>query len=127
MAISFNKESVWNLKTIDIENVRNDVVDMLVTDEKLIMAFQTIRDQLIFTDKRIIAVDVQGLTGKRKSFTTMPYSKIQFFSVQTPGFTELIPDSELFVMFSNSYTATFKFKGNVDIGMISRTISEYVL
>jgi hypothetical protein len=47
--------------------------------------------------------------------------------MQTPGFGELIPDSELFVMFSNTFTAKFEFKGNVDIGKIGRMISEYVL
>ncbi|MBO7393466.1 MAG: PH domain-containing protein, partial [Abditibacteriota bacterium] len=66
-------------------------------------------------------------TGTRKSYTTMPYSKIQYFSIQTPGFLELIPDSELFIMFSNTFTAKFDFKGNVDIGKIGRMISKYVL
>ena len=82
---------------------------------------------LIGVLKRIIAVDVQGITGKRKSFSTMPNSKIQYFSIQTPGFGELIPDSELFIMFSNTFTAKFEFKGGVDIGKIGRMISEYVL
>ena len=57
----------------------------------------------------------------------MPYSKIQYFSIQTPGFAELIPDSELFVMFANGFTTQFEFKGNVDIGKIGRMLSEYVL
>ena len=100
---------------------------VLIGGEEVVMAFQTVRDQLIFTNKRIIAVDVQGITGKRKSFSTMPYSKIQYFSIQTPGFAELIPDSELFIMFSNTFTAKFEFKGGVDIGKIGRMISEYVL
>lgn len=46
---------------------------------------------------RTIAIDVQGITGKRKSFSTMPYSKIQYFSIQTPGLAELFLDSELFL------------------------------
>lgn len=127
MAVNFNTNSVWNLKPIGVDSVRNDVKGLLLSDEQVEMAFQTIRDQLIFTNKRIIAVDVQGLTGKRKSFSTMPYSKIQYFSIQTPGFVELIPDSELFIMFSNTFTAKFEFKGNVDIGKIGRMISQYVL
>ena len=57
----------------------------------------------------------------------MPYSKIQYFAVQTPGFAELIPDSELFLMFNNGMTATFDFKGDTDIGWISRLIAGYVL
>ena len=107
MAVNFNQDSVWNLKPISVDAVKGE--------------------QLIFTNKRIIAVDVQGITGKRKSFSTMSYSKIQYFSIQTPGFGELIPDSELFIMFSNTFTAKFEFKGGVDIGKIGRMISEYVL
>lgn len=127
MAISFNQNSDFNLKPIDLASVRNEVNGLLISGEEAIMAFKTIRDQLVFTNKRIIAIDVQGITGKRKSFSTLPYSKIQYFSIQTPGFVELIPDSELFIMFSNTFTAKFEFKGNVDIDKIGRMISEYVL
>ena len=127
MAVNFNQDSVWNLKPISVDAVKSEVNGLLIGGEEVVMAFQTVRDQLIFTNKRIIAVDVQGITGKRKSFSTMPYSKIQYFSIQTPGFGELIPDSELFIMFSNTFTAKFEFKGGVDIGKIGRMISEYVL
>lgn len=127
MAVNFNQNSVWNLKPISIEAVRDEVNGLLINGETIEMAFQTVRDQLIFTNKRIISIDIQGITGKRKSYSTMPYSKIQYFSVQTPGFAEIFPDSELFIMFSNTFTAKFEFKGNVDIGKIGRMISEYVL
>ena len=127
MAINFNSNSAWNLKPINVNGVRDDVKGLLFDDEEVEMAFQTVRDQLVFTNKRIIAIDVQGFTGKKKSFSTMPYSKVQFFSIQTPGFMELFPDSELFIMFSNGFTAKFEFKGGVDIGKIGRMISRYVL
>ena len=127
MAVNFNQDSVWNLKPIRVDAVKGEVNGLLIGGEEVVMAFQTVRDQLLFTNKRIIAVDVQGITGKRKSFSTMPYSEIQYFSIQTPGFGELIPDSELFIMFSNTFTAKFEFKGGVDIGKIGRMISEYVL
>lgn len=127
MAVNFNQNSAFNLKPIGIEAVQGEVNGLLLEGEEIVMAFQSVRDQLIFTDKRIISIDVQGITGKRKSFSTMPYSKIQYFSIQTPGFAELFPDCELFIMFSNTFTAKFEFKGNVDIGKIGRMISEYVL
>lgn len=127
MPINFNQNSVFHLKPINVEDVRDEVTGLLVKDESIVMAFKTIRDQLVFTNKRIISIDVQGLTGKRKSFTTMPYSKVQYFSIQTPGFLEIIPDSELSVMFNNGFTATFEFKGGVDIGLIGRIISEFVM
>ena len=122
-----NQDSVFNLKPISNDEVRGEVDGLLIADEKVEFAFKTIRDQLVFTNKRIISIDVQGITGKRKSFATMPYSKIQYFSIQTPGFMELFPDSELFVMFTNGFTAKFEFKGAVDIGKIGRMLSEYVL
>ena len=127
MAVNFNTNSVFNLKPIDVSAVRDEVNGLLIDGEQVEFAFQTVRDQLLFTNKRIISIDVQGITGKRKSFATMPYSKIQYFSIQTLGFMELIPDSELYVMFSNGFTAKFEFKGAVDIGKIGRMLSEYVL
>ena len=127
MAVNFNQDSVFNLKPISNDEVRGEVDGLLIADEKVEFAFKTIRDQLVFTNKRIISIDVQGITGKRKSFATMSYSKIQYFSIQTPGFMELFPDSELFVMFTNGFTAKFEFKGAVDIGKIGRMFSEYVL
>ena len=127
MAVNFNTNSVFNLKPINADAVRSEVDGLLIAGEQIEFAFQTVRDQLVFTNKRIISIDVQGITGKRKSFATMPYSKIQYFSIQTPGFMELFPDSELFVMFTNGFTAKFEFKGEVDIGKIGRMLSEYVL
>lgn len=127
MPINFNEDSVWNLRAIKPESVRADVNGLLIGGEAIVSAFQTVRDQLVFTNKRIIAIDVQGVTGKRKSFTTLPYSKVQFFTIQTPGFMELFSDTELLLMFSNGFTAKFEFRGSVDIGQISRVISQYAL
>ena len=127
MPINFNEYSVWNLRAIKPESVRADVNGLLIGGEVIVSAFQTVRDQLVFTNKRIIAIDVQGVTGKRKSFTTLPYSKVQFFTTQTPGFMELFSDTELLLMFSNGFTAKFEFRGSVDIGQISRVISQYAL
>lgn len=125
--INFNKDSVFNLKQINIADVRNEVSSFLIDGEEIIDAFKTIRDQVVFTNKRIISIDVQGITGKRKSFSTLPYSTIQFFEIQTQGFMEIFPDTELFIQYANGFTAQFEFKGNVDICKIGKLISTYVL
>ena len=118
---------LWNLKPIDVSSVKTQVFGLLIEGEEIVAAFRTIRDQLVFTNKRIISIDVQGLTGLKKSFAIMPYSKVQFFTIQTPCFAELVSDSELYLMFSNGFTAKFEFRGSVDIGALGRTISTYVL
>jgi len=125
--INFNSNSVFNLTPIPANGVVEEVKGLMIDGEVVIAAFKTVRDQLVFTNKRIITIDVQGITGKRKSFSTLPYSKIQFFTVQTPGFMELFSDNELFIHFSNGFTAKFEFRGKVNISEIGKSISRYVL
>ena len=48
---------------------------MLLDGEEIFAAFKTVRDQVIVTDKRVIAVNVQGVTGKKKNFTRSPTAR----------------------------------------------------
>ena len=83
------------------------------------------RDYVVFTSKRIISVNVQGMTGKKKDFTSMPYSKIQVFSVETAGVLDL--DSELEIYFSGLGKVRFEFSGASDIIQIGQIIASYAL
>ena len=125
--INFNNNSVWNLRPINVNEVRNELYGLLLNDEVILSAFKTIRDQLVFTNKRIVAIDVQGITGSKRSFSSLPYSKVQFFAIQTPSVMEMVKDSELYLEFSSGFSATFEFKGDVDIGQIGRMVSKYVI
>ena len=125
--INFSDNTVFNLKPIEEKDVQRDVTNLFVDGERILGAYNTIRDQVIFTNKRIITVDVQGITGKRKDYSTLPYSKLQYFSVQTPGFAELIPDCEMELFFTNGFVAKFEFKGNCNIIELGKTISQYIL
>ena len=128
MAINFNQESVFNLSPISINEVREDVHQLLVDGEEIIYAFKTVRDQLIFTDKRIISIGLHGITGTKISYATMPYAKIQYFTVHTPSVAEILfADSELYIVFNNGFTTKFEFKGDVDIRGIGKLISEFIL
>lgn len=49
--------------------MKSEVNNMLVTGENIIQCFQTVRDQVVFTDKRVIVVNVQGITGNEKRLT----------------------------------------------------------
>ena len=86
---------------------------------------QGIRDFVAFTTHRIISVNVQGITGKKKDFTSMPYSRIQTFSVETSGVLDL--DSELELYFSGLGKLKFEFTGRSDIVEIGRLIGEKIL
>ena len=106
--------------------VHEDVVrPLFISDEEFIGEYQAIRDYVIFTNKRIISVNVQGLTGKKKDFTTLPYSKIQEFSVETSGVLDL--DSELELYFSGLGKVKFEFTSGSDIVTLGKLISEKIL
>ena len=114
-----------NLKEISITEVRSEVNQLLINDETIIAAFKTIRDQVIFTNRRIFVINVQGITGKKRAYFSYPYSKIQYFGVETAGVLDI--DSELVVAFSNGTILQFDFKSRVDICRISALISHYIL
>ena len=114
-----------NLKAINVRDVRPEVFSLLVQGENVVAAFQTVRDQVIFTTKRIFVVNVQGITGKKTSYFSYPYSKIQYFGVETAGVLDI--DSELVLAFSNGAKLSFDFKANVDIRQLSTLIANYVL
>ena len=80
--IDFKNGMLFKLKPIPEEEVHGGVRKLLIDDERIVSAFKTVRDQLVFTNKRIIAVNVQGLTGKKVDFTSIPYSRIQTGSVK---------------------------------------------
>lgn len=125
--LEFNKDCLFNLKQTDLSNCNKNARAIMTPDEQLLGVFRTIRDQIIFTDKRIISVDVEGVTGMRQDIFTLPYSKVQYFSIRTKGFLELFADSELTLFFSNGCKCTFEFSDRCDITAIGRSISSCIL
>lgn len=125
--ISFSENSMVNLQKIENKDINQNANALILEGEEIIGVYKTIRDQIIFTNKRIMTVDVKGITGKRQEIFSLPYSKIQYFGIQTVGFAELIPDSELAIFFNNGLKANFEFKGNNDILEIGKNISKYTL
>ncbi len=114
-----------NLKVITKGEIRKEVPELLIDGEEIISAFKTIRDQVVFTNKRIFVVNVQGITGKKIAYFSYPYSKIQYYGIETAGLLDI--DSELILKFSNGATLQFDFKTNVNIREINSIISKYVL
>lgn len=119
------QSSFVNLKEIELEKVRDDVMNIIAPGEDIIQAFKTVRDQVVFTDKRVITVNVQNLVGKRVSYFSYPYSKIQYYGIETAGVLDI--DSELILAFSDGIKLTFDFRSRVDIKAISANIQKYTM
>lgn len=123
--IDFKNGSFVKLREIALLEGTEMVANLLIEDERPFSAFKGIRDYVIFTNKRIIAINVQGLTGKKKDYSSLPYSKIQAFSLESAGVFDL--DAELELWFSGLGKVRFEFDSKFDINSFSRFIGSYVL
>lgn len=117
--------NLMNLKSVSVSQIRPEVSEILVPGEDIIQCFQTVRDQVLFTSKRVFVVNVQGITGKKVSYYSYPYSKVQYFGIETAGVLDI--DSELVLVFSDGNRLQFDFKAGVNIKGICAGISEYIL
>lgn len=123
--IDFKNAEFLKLKPVDNSTFAATIQPMFINGEEIIASFKTIRDGVVFTTKRIFAINVQGLTGKKVDYTSLPYSKIQSFSVETAGVIDL--DSELELWFSGLGKVKFEFVSQANVSDICRMISERVL
>lgn len=123
--IDFNKSLIFKLQPDTTGNIAALVSDLLIDGESVIVSFVTIRDGIAFTNKRIIAVNVQGLTGQKKDFTSIPYSRVQTFSVETAGKIDL--DGELDIWISSVGKVRFEFGFKFDVMKLGRLLSKAVL
>ncbi len=94
----------------------SELSPVLADGEQIVAEFKGIRDGVVFTNKRIVSINIQGVTGKKKDFTSLPFAKIQVYSVETAGVLDL--DSELEFWFSGLGKVTFEFSGNTNITSI---------
>lgn len=123
--IDFNNASFVKLRPVNDNAFEKMVAPILVNGEEIVRSFQSIRDGVIFTNLRIITINIQGISGKKKDFTSLPYSKIQAFSVETAGTFDL--DSELELWFSGMGRVKLEFIGATDVAHLCKMISERVL
>lgn len=123
--IDFNNAVFSDMKIVDNDTFSDWVESFLIDGECIINTFQGYRDGIIFTNKRIITVNVQQIRGKRKDFTSLPYCKIQAFSIQTRGEMDNITMLDLW--YAGVGKVSLIFRGDVNIEYLCQIVSEGVL
>ena len=123
--IDFKNGTFVKLKQINPSDIEKNVAPLLINGEQILSAYKAMRDFCVFTNKRVISVNVQGLTGTKKDYTSLPYSKVSAYSIDTAGTFDL--DSELEMYFSGLGKVRFEFSGASDIVKIGKIVSEFVL
>jgi hypothetical protein len=83
---------------VDLARVADELKPILADGEEIELGFQIIRDQMVFTDRRIILIDKQGMTGRKREYLSIPYKSITMFSVENNGSFDM--DAEMKVWIS---------------------------
>lgn len=120
--LDFDFKRIKKLK--ENEKYFEKVEDVICSGEELLSAYSSGRDGVVFTSKRIILINVKGATGKKKSFTSIPYNKISVYEIETAGAFDR--DAELAVFLSGIGRVQFEFKGRCNVKEISARIAEYM-
>ncbi|WP_172370426.1 PH domain-containing protein [Sporosarcina jiandibaonis] len=98
--MGFLNALMGNASTANKEEVAKELERLLVDGEEVDVAFKLVRDLIVFTDKRLLLVDKQGLTGKKVEYHSIPYKSISHFSIETAGRFDL--DAELKIWISGA-------------------------
>ena len=111
---------------VSIEKIRSEFEPILIEGEKIEIAFKLIRDLFVFTNKRLILVDKQGLTGSKAEYVTIPYSSIKKFSKESAGMLDM--DAELKIWITGETVPIKKeFKKGQHINEVYRILSHFTL
>ena len=115
-----------NASKIDAAEIQQEFAQILAPGEQVEHAYQLIRDYFVFTDKRLVLVDKQGLTGSKIDYHSIPYRSITHFSIETGGTLDL--DAELKIWISSTAMPVQKrFNKKLSIYEVQSVLASYVL
>lgn len=115
-----------NASKIDPQKIQQEFSALLAPGEKIEHAYQLLRDYFVFTDKRLVLVDKQGLTGSKVEYHSIPYKSVTHFSIETNGTFDL--DAELKIWISSTaMPIQKKFSKKLNIYEVQAVLASYVL
>lgn len=114
-----------NASEVSKDSIIKDFGNLFYDGENIEKAYKLIRDTIIFTDKRLIMIDIQGVTGKKIEYHSIPYRSITHFSIESTGHFDL--DSELKIWISGTAEPIEKqFTEGVDIYEIQTILAKAI-
>lgn len=123
--IDFKNSVFSNLDSVTNNAFLTTLRFYMIDGEDILYSFKGVRDGVVFTNKRIFAINIQGITGKKYDITSLPYKKIQAFSFENAGTLDL--DAELVLWLSGVGSVKFKFEADIELDDIYQLIAREVL
>ena len=125
--MSFLNKMIGNSEQESPEKLREKYGRLLLEDEVVELGFKLIRDVFMFTDKRLVVIDVQGVTGKKSEYKSMPYKSISRFSLETAGTFDLDAELKIWISSENTPSVSKKFNKSIDVYEVQRFLANKVL
>ena len=124
--MGFLNKLMGNAAEVDMEKLEQELKEILSPGEEIQKGYSILRDFFVFTNKRLIMVDKQGVTGKKIAYHSIPYKSIRHFSVETAGTFDADAELKLWVAGSN-VPLEKQFGKDTNIIELQKTLAEYVL
>ena len=115
-----------NATEVNAKELQKDLEATIVEGETVVKAFRILRDLFIFTDKRLLLIDKQGITGKKAEYHSIPYKSISHFSVETAGTFDMDAEMKIYIS-GNSTPIQREFKRGTDIIGVQKILAQFIL
>jgi hypothetical protein len=116
-----------NAGAVNSEELAKHYGRLLTENEEIELGFKLIRDTFIFTNKRLILVDIQGITGSKTEYKSISYKSISRFSVETAGTFDLEAELKIWVSSELQPSITKKFNKSVNVYDVQKVLAYHVL
>ncbi len=115
-----------NASEVNTSSLESEFATLLINGEQIEHAYRLFRDLIVFTNKRLIMMDKQGLTGKKKEFLSIPYSNITKFSKESAGRFDVDAEIKVWVR-GDPGPLQFEFRKDKNVDDVYRVLSAYIL
>ena len=122
----FNK-ILGNASEVSSEKLTEKYQRLLIESEAVELGFKLFRDVFMFTYKRLIIIDVQGVTGSKAEYKSLPYKHISRFSLETAGTFDLDAELKIWISSENTPAVSKKFNKSIDVYAVQRLLAEKVI
>lgn len=116
-----------NAGAVSKEDLIKDYSKLLIQGEEIELGFKLIRDTFIFTNKRLILIEKQGITGSKVEYKSIIYKSISRFSVETAGTFDLEAELKIWVSSEANPSIVKQFNKSVNVYDVQNVLAHHVL
>ncbi len=116
-----------NASVVESDEVQQELQPILGDDESVVYACKEIRDMYIFTNKRLMLIDKQGVTGKKVEYHSVSYKAISHFSLETAGHFDLDSELKIWISGQSSPAIERELKNGETVVGIQKALANFAL